>query len=405
MKKGLGFTVTVVATLFGVLGIASYLAFAETPGVTKDEIVVGVMTDLTGPANVYGQAAGEGVKTFFQMLNDQGGIHGRKVRVIVEDNQWNPARAVSAYKYLVNQAGVFMIVTNIGTAMNTAIMDFVMEDKVPLIPATWAKAMFEPFKRYVFPTVTSYELQIGVLIDYLMEVIKPRDPKIGIIQIEDDYGEAIFDGTKRALAHYKLDIHSKQTFKRADVDFSSQVLNLQKAGCDFVVLATTLAQAANILKEAGRINYKPQYLGAPGPTDPLTIKLAGEFMPATFIGTNCIADWNEDLPGMVKLREVTKKYHPDWGDKYQNFFYQWCYVNSMIAAEGMRRAGPGLTREGFVTAMETIKDFDSGGILPKISYGPDRREACYTSRVLRVDLDKKTFVPVTDWLVPKYLKR
>ncbi|MFC1823718.1 PAS domain S-box protein [Thermodesulfobacteriota bacterium] len=103
-------------------------------------------------------------------------------------------------------------------------------------------------------------------------------------------------------------------------------------------------------------------------------------------------------------REMAKKYHPEYNEKEPVMFYPWLYAVSMVATEAMKRAGRNLTRESFVNAMETIKNFDTGGLLPAISYGPGKREACSTSRALKVDLDKKSFVPVTGWIKPKFLK-
>ena len=380
-------------------------ALSQTPGVTDKEITIGVLTDLTGPASIYGQASVVGTRVAFNEINRKGGIHGRELKAVVEDHQWNPARAVAGYKYLVDRVGVFLLGVNIGTAASLAVMDFLKEDRLPMIPVTWAKGTYEPFNRYAFPTVTSYQNQMGVLIDYVMETLKPKSPKFGLIYVQDDYGKEVSEGVMQGLAYYGLKAHHMEPFGRTNVDFSSQVMNLKRAGCDYVVLGTTLGQATNILKEAARIDYRPQFLGAPGPTDAMTIQLTGELMPADMLGVHCMAGWNEDTPGMAKLRALTAQDYPELAGKTQNFFTQWCYANALVYAEGIRRAGRDLTREGFVNAMETIKDFDTDGILPKISYGPQQREPAYTARVMKADLEKKDFVPVTDWSMPKFLKK
>src|SRR5262245_30971316 len=163
MKKTLG-----IALLLGAVALAGG-ALADTRGVTPTEIVIGMHTDLSGPAATYGVSSSNAVKMRFDEVNEKGGIHGRKIKLIIEDTQYQVPRAVQAGAKLINRDKVFLMVAGLGTPMNNALFKDQIEAGVPnLFPLSAARSMFEPFSKYKFYGAATYVDQVRAGINYFV---------------------------------------------------------------------------------------------------------------------------------------------------------------------------------------------------------------------------------------------
>ena len=184
--------------------LASGFSFAET-GVTQDTIKVGVISDLTGPAAIGGIGMADGITSFFNELNEKGGVNGRKVQAIVEDCAYSPAKAVTASKKLMTSDQIFAFVSPWGTAPSTALFPVAEKEKIPIAPAcSLSTSMYDPLKKYVFALGTNYVDQSILIVEYILNDLKAKNPKIALFCQDDDWGEDHRKGLEIARKKYNL---------------------------------------------------------------------------------------------------------------------------------------------------------------------------------------------------------
>lgn len=385
--------------LFLALCIAAGTAFAET-GVTQDAVKVGVISDLTGPAAIGGIGMADGITSFFNEINEQGGIHGRKVQAIVEDCAYSPAKAVAAAKKLMTNDQIFAFVSPWGTAPTTALFPIAEKEKIPIVPAcSLSTSMYDPLKKYVFAVGTNYVDQSILIVEYILNDLKAKNPKIALFCQDDDWGQDHKKGLEAACRKYNLPPIAVETYKYDAVDFSSQVVNLMREKPDYVILASAIKSGAMFLKEAYKLQWKPTFIGSNTLGLIATLQLAGEYGKDLLV-LNIFAMPDEEIPGMKRLVAASKKY---FGEKWMpasakiHPYYVYGWLNAMVFSEGAKRAGKNLTREGLVKAMEGIQGFDPEGLMGPISYSPTSHGSPGYARMTRGDLEKKMFVPLTGW--------
>src|SRR5437660_8388990 len=213
------------------------LAQNESRGVSKTEIVLGMHTDLSGPAATYGVSSSNAVKMRFDEVNDKGGIHGRKIRQVVEDTQYQVPRAVQAGAKLINRDRIFAMVAPLGTPMNNALFKDQFEAGVPnLFPLSAARSMYEPFHNLKLYSAASYVDQIRAGINYF--VTKKGKKALCAMYQDTDFGKEVLDGVQMQADKLKIKVAETTTHKPTDQDFTAQITRLKAAGCDLVVLGT-----------------------------------------------------------------------------------------------------------------------------------------------------------------------
>src|SRR4029453_3736022 len=227
----------VAALLATALLAATALAQKEARGITKTEIVLGMHTDLSGPAATYGVSSSNAVKMRFDEVNDKGGIAGRKIKLIVEDTQYQVPRAVQAGAKLFNRDRVFAMVAGLGTPMNNALFKDQFDAGGPnLFPLSAARSMYEPFHKLKFYGAASYVDQVRAGINYF--VTKKGKKALCVMYQDTDFGKEVLDGVQIQAEKMKLKIVESPAPKPTDQDFSPQITKLKGAGCDLVVLGT-----------------------------------------------------------------------------------------------------------------------------------------------------------------------
>ena len=379
-------------------------ARAET-GVTEDTIKIGVVSDLTGPTAIGGIGMADGITSFLNELNEQGGIHGRKVQVIVEDCAYSPAKAVAAAKKLITKDQVFAFVSPWGTAPSTALFSIAKKQRIPIAPAcSLSTSMYEPLKKYVFAVGTNYVDQSLIMVDYILRDLKADKPKIALFCQDDDWGRDHYKGLEIAQKKYNLPPVAMESYKYDAVDFKSQVISLMRQKPDYVIIASGIKSGAGFLKEAYKLKWKPTFIGSNTLGFIPTLQLAGEYGKGLLV-LNIFAMPDEDIPGMKRLVAASKKY---FGDKWMpaaakiHPYYVYGWINAMVFAEGAKRAGKSLTREGLVKALEDMKNFDPEGLMGPISYSSTSHGTPGFARMSKGDTVNKRFIATTKWRsVPK----
>src|ERR1700741_1080243 len=230
MKKLL--TVSVLVGAVALAGIA--VAQKETRGVSKTEIVLGMHTDLSGPAATYGVSSSKAVKMRLDELNEKGGVNGRKIKLIVEDTQYQVPRAVQAGTKLINRDHIFAMVAGLGTPMNNALFKDQFDANVPnLFPLSAARSMYDPFHKLKFYGAASYVDQVRAGINYF--VSKKGKKALCAMYQDTDFGKEVLDGIEAQADKMKVKIVETVTHKPTDQDFTAQITKLKAANCDLVV--------------------------------------------------------------------------------------------------------------------------------------------------------------------------
>ena len=368
-------------------------------GITKDSVKIGMMPDTTGPAAWWGNESLKGARALIPYINDQGGIHGRKLKLLVQDNHYDPVKSISAAKYLITRHDVFCFYNICGSVTVIALFPLIASEKIPVLPMmNQSDKMFTPPKRYIFHAISGVANQAIVAADYIMNDLKAKSPKLAVIYQDDEYGKGGANGFLRAAKHYGLEVVAQERYKRGSLDLTSQVLHLKRANPDFVFI--TGVATPSILKEAKKLGLKTRFMGETG-TIMKTIEVAKEAARGYIAATDRAVP--EDLePGVTKMRKLSQKYVS--GAKLSHASI-WGYLNTLILVEGLKRAGKDLDREKLVDALETLKSFETNGISGPISYGPvsqgpKSRRGVLQIRLLKADIEKGYFVPVTSWKKP-----
>jgi branched-chain amino acid transport system substrate-binding protein len=370
--------------------LAGALPAAAQQGVSDTEILLGCSNSFTGPLAYTGeQATRYGVDLYFKVVNDAGGIQGRKVRTVYYDDGYKPQEAVANTRKLVEQDKIFAVIAPQGTPPVMATLEYLEENRVPLLfPFQGSPAIRG--KKYVFGGMTLYDRQSRMMIDYLVGQRKLKT--FGALYQDDDYGKAFLAAFDKDLARHNLKLTATESVKRGVTDVSAQIAKLRAASPQAVFLVLTPGAGAQALKERQKIGWTDSVMVSSGPlTDEKYLALAGDAAE----GVEGLSLWPDpvtsDLPGMKAYRDAMQKY---FGKNEPNRYSLSGYVAARLFTEGARRAGKTLTRETLVTALEGISGFQSG-ILPPVTIGADHE----TQRQgFWVRVENGRFKQLTDWL-------
>lgn len=346
-----------------VLGLmtAAPICSAPPPGFDDKEIRIGQWGPQTGPAAPWGSVA-RGSGLLFQVVNEEGGIAGRKIKYFLRDDMYNPAQTKTVVKELVEKNGLFAVVGGVGAAPGLAVRDYLKENKIIWVgPATGIKEYVEPNNPYLFALYPLYDDEASILTKYIVEKMKAK--KIGFLYQNDTYGKNGLDGCKRRLAKYKMDLVVEIPVEPGEKDLSSQVLKLKNAGAEVVMMYVNPTIAVITLKTAASVGFKPQWVSSNTLSDyPLMFKLSGGLWEGVITGAFGETP-DSKHPLMVKYREAAKKYTPD--ERWGTFYYAGILFAEPLV-EALKKVGKNLSTEAVLKALNTMKDFQ--GIGPKITW-------------------------------------
>jgi ABC-type branched-subunit amino acid transport system substrate-binding protein len=337
-------------------------------GVTDTEILIGQWGPQTGPAAPWGAVA-RGTDLLVKIINEEGGINGRKIKYFLRDDSYQPAKTKAIAKEFVEQIGVFAVVAGVGVATGMTARDYLMENKVPWYgPVTGVYEWIHPIQKYLFALYPLYDDEAYNLTEYLHEKLGFK--KIAMFYQNDDYGKQGIQGVERYLMRKKLSPVAKISAEMTDRDLSTHALKLKNSGAEAVVMWTMPTHAALILNETAKIGFKPQWATSSTLSDSVLMMQITKGLWAGMINSFWAELPDSNHPLMVKYREAHKRLTPQerWG-----IFYYGGIIFAEPFFEGVRRAGKNLTPETWVKAMETLKDWK--GIGPPITYtNPNDRQ-------------------------------
>jgi branched-chain amino acid transport system substrate-binding protein len=377
------------------LALAAGAVQAQTQGVSKSEIVIGTIQDLSGPIAGFGKQIRQGMLLRVDELNEQGGINGRKLKLLIEDSGYDPKKAVLATQKLVNQDKIFVMVAHIGTPTNNAAMPVQFEKNiVNFFPVTAAREMSEPFHRLKFAGGSSYYDQMRVALPRLVK--EKGAKKVCTIYQDDEFGLEVFRGTEAGLKVLNMDFAEKTTYKRGATDFSSQVARMKAAGCDLVVLGTIIRETIGTIAEGRKTGFNPTYLGSSAVYTDLIHKLGKKAMDGLYATHTVQHPYMDDVSPKVAF----------WAKKYQTKFsedptvfsvYGYSAVDTFIQAA--QKAGPNLTTDSFIKAMESLTFPPDMFGSSELTFGPKKRAGSDMTRMSQ--LQNERWKPVIDYVKPQ----
>ncbi|MBW2622778.1 MAG: ABC transporter substrate-binding protein [Deltaproteobacteria bacterium] len=395
MKKTT-FVIGILLVLF-LLVPATAGAKDKVRGVTDTEIVIGMTTPLTGPAALWGVTA-HGAKAWADHVNDQGGIHGRKIKCIIMDDGYNPARALTNLQQMKNK--VFAVVGLLGTAVLHTTRDFFAENKMPMIMGYGNTRMFKDYPKdklhYLFLTYPDYEDEAEWIIKYAYRNLNGR--KIAVFYQNDDYGKLGLVGVKKAVkALPGAKLVAAIPYEVSERSLGAHALKLKEAGADTLYSLATPTHGALIMKEMAKVGFRPTTLTSFPIGDPIMFKLAGELWEGVYPAQVAHADIPFFDSTADRVIGIVLKYNPKLaGIENLAIFGS---ISMMHLVEGLKRAGRDLTVEKLITAMESIKDWKPEGMGAPVTYGPDRHQGLNGIRLSRAE--KGRVKPITSYIVFK----
>ncbi|MEW6616769.1 MAG: ABC transporter substrate-binding protein [Thermodesulfobacteriota bacterium] len=370
----------------------------ETRGVTKDTIIMGHLNADTGPIAKDSQSVSEGIRNYVHYINEQGGIHGRKIKIISEDTGYSIPRAMAAFKKLLYKDKVFTFFGPTSTGEATVLQSQIQKEKLCTVAISGAEQMFNPFKRYTFHLATSYENQVKILFDYIFTDMKAEKPNVAVVYPDVEFGKSGAREARKQAKIFGVELH-EEILDLSALDATSQILSMKRYKPDFVIVHHVIAPASLLLRAAKKFGFKTNFLGTSLDTQRDVVVLSGNATRG-FVGATLFRPWYEDTPAVKKMRDITLKLRPGTEKPLRSEHYTFGWVNAMLFTEGMKRAGVDLNNDSLVNAMETVKDFDAWGLSGPITWGPDDREGSESCILYKADVDNGMLVAISNWKKP-----
>jgi len=370
----------------------------EARGVTKDSIIIGSIADHTGPTSNIGVVMVEAYRIFFRHINDEGGINGRKIKLVAEDSRYSIPASIAAFKKLLFKDQMLALLGPVSIGETKVLFRHIEKEKIPTLPWAPDESVMKPYKRYVFPTSGFYDNEWGVTLDYIVNKLKAKNPKIAMATVDVESGKVVRASAVAWAKSYGLKLHH-ETLPISAIDVTSQVLSMKRAGVTHILIHHVAPGAAAVLKDMKKFDLDVPMFGTSAACTEDVIRIAGE-ASKNFVGASPYSSWYEKSPGMAKVRKISLKYNPGAEKSYSIKSYSMGWVIPEILCEGLRRAGKDLDGEKLVAGLETIKDLDTKGLCGLITYTPTMHYGLNYNKLFKADPKSGKLIPITEWKLP-----
>jgi branched-chain amino acid transport system substrate-binding protein len=373
-----------LALAVGALALARPSDAQKAPGVTGDTITIGILGSLAGPAAIWGSGNLVAGTMYFTKVNDAGGVHGRKLKWVVEDDGSSPPKGIAAFKKLAadNVFAVFGPSTSAVVAAARPTMDASGIPTFISIPST--PRATDPFSKNVFRTGPLNDTLQGYLVaDFVVGTQKAR--RVALLSQSDEYGQRGADSVlKRLKEKHAMTPVAHEVFNAADTDFTAQVLKVRDARADALIVYGYIAPSATIVRQAKQLGVEAKIIGSNATSSRLYPQVVGEAAVGV-LNVITVADLPESgQPTIARFREEFERLNPSLVPQGRpDLTDLLAYGGAMTFVEGLKRAGRDLTREKFVAALETIKSFETGFTLPTTFTATDH-EGNRAARILEI---------------------
>jgi branched-chain amino acid transport system substrate-binding protein len=384
IRKFLWVAGVVMMSVF-VLSTVCYAA----PGFDDKEIRIGQWGPQTGPAAPWGSVA-RGSSILFDLANEAGGIHGRKIKYFYRDDQYNPAQTKAVVKELVERQGIFAFVGGVSAAAGLAVKDYLAQNKVIWVgPATSIKEYVFPVNPYLFSVYPLYEDEASILTQYIVEKLKLK--KIGVFYQNDPYGKSGLDGARLRMNQYNLKLVAEIPVEPGSKDLASEMLKFKNSGAEAVIMWVAPTTAVIALKTSASIGFKPQWISSNTLSDyALMYKISGGLWEGVITGAfSEPPDSANSL--MAKYREAAKRMAPAerWG-----LFYMAGIMFAEPFVDALKRVGPNLSTEACLKALNETTNFQ--GVGPKITWTASQHQGSDSVMIWKCGPNGAT-IKLQDW--------
>ena len=377
---------TLAAAALALLSLGT--AQAQQQGVTDAEILLGDILPLTGPPALLGAAHNLGVKIAIAEANAAGGINGRKLRLISEDDGYVVSRTLQGVRKLVTSDKVFALTSLSGTAQGQAALPLVRELGVPTISTISVyEELYKPVSKNVWAIGGDHEVGAKALVSALADKFPGK--KWAIVSQNDEYGEKVREGFEEVVKAKKLNVVSQQIYKKGQVDFSSEMLKVKQAGAEILfaggVLGENAAMAKELERQGHKIPFGTTYVSRVNALLGLMGTAAENLHSVDFVAM-------EDTPRGTAMMDLAKKHLTEDEFKKVNRYTFTGYAGAKTMFEAFKRCGKALTWDCTIKQMDGLKDFDTGVTTP-VSFSPTNHFAGPAFTFVKADLAAKKFVP------------
>ena len=391
MKVTLRFSLAALFCIEFLLGNSGVLFAQSVTGLTDKEIVIGSCSALEGPSKFLGTQTVAGARAYFESVNEAGGVHGRKLKLVASDDSYDPVKAEECFRHLQNQ-NVFAMGFFVGTPTGLKYVPLAESNKIPLVGLfTGAPALYTPFRHWVINVRAGYADETKEQIDGLWNKLGYK--KIAVIYPDDAFGSAVLDGVKNAMKEHQSEPIAAASYPRQTSQADAAIQSVSEAQPDAVVIVGPANTVAPIIKMAHAKNWHPLFVTVSFVGTDDLIKLAGQEAEGMVVTQVVPPYYLTDLKTVALYRRTLSKYAPN---EAPNFVSLEGFVDAMIMVEGMKRAGKDLTRDGLIRGIESLRDFDIAlGPQLKLNYSAHDHKGF--EHVIPTVIRGGRAVPFTDW--------
>ena len=348
---------------FAMLVAAAVPALAQTQGVAPDTVTIGAFGPITGPAAYIGLAGRDGMMLAVKEINAAGGVNGRKINVVFEDDAHSPTRALAAVKKLIEQDKIFMVMSVGGSNATVGAVDYIRDKNIPMyVSIASAPQVTWPHAKHMFRGGTTETARYGELYaEFLATHYKAK--RIAIMSGREEYPRNEGDATVAKLkTWFNLEPATRVEFNIGDKDFTSQLVQVQKADPDVIAFFGNPAEAAIAMRQAKELGLKQSFFVGSNMVDPGLVTAARQSAEGV-AGFSLIPllPGSKD-PEMVRWEANWRREYPNAPAGRPNNFDLLAYGDMYVVAEGLKRAGKELTTDKFIAALEGIQNYRVGPV-------------------------------------------
>lgn len=387
----------VKAALSAVFLTAGAVGAVAEPGVTDDKIVLGAVDPLTGPPSLLGRAHLLALTVWQQDVNDRGGINGRKVEIVFEDDGYVPARALQALKKMVDVDDIFGLIATSGSSQLSAMMPLIDEFGIPTLNSMAVNSHhFNPPLNPLFVVGPTYCQEIAAGMTSLVEELDLKDEKYAIAFQDDEFGDDVRCGYLAAVEKFGLNNALEIKFKRGQQDFSAEMLRARAAGVTVLISGGVVAEHSTMLREAARNGMNITFLGAHSAHLLPVQALAGSAGDGYYVVDYVPPLTALDVPGVARFMALAEKYLSEADLKSLNRYSLSGYAGVLIFEHAMTECGTELTRTCVIEKLEGLEGFETGGIYGPVTFGKGIRHAPTAVMILQSNAAEMNFAIVSE---------
>ncbi len=388
-----------VLAAFAAIAVATFSGIASAQEMHRFAIA----NDLNGPSAYHGKTYATGFNTYLKEVNEAGGVGGKKIELLQENAERNVQKEMGFLRKFSQQDNALaaMVVTSDGLFAAKPMAD---SFKLPIMGIGVPELATNPTHPWLFNIFASYQDTVFVAIDHIFATDK--DPKIAVLYPDNQYGLEALRAAETRMQKYNKPLVAKVVMALRETDATTQALALKQAGAKYVIVQLAGAHIAAVLRDADKVGLDATIIattqGMDREPDLILGQANGANLAKRFLGVGPWSKWNEtSIPGVVAMRNAVKKYDNTPDDKlgdvmYSNFVQG--YVNAMVLVEALKKAGPNPTGEKIRDAMNQIKNFDTKGITPPLTFAADRHKGTNGVKIYRINAERKVYEPLGGWV-------